>query len=267
MNQREREDDQEQGYADAGCVTDVNQFNTLVVNVCHDGFGAVQGPPRGVITHTWSNTWNDPMMVMISTNVQVGRSRSMVTCRALSAVRSIDLRGLVECIKDALQARQQNEMRDMVTLEGKPRVVARPHSDWQLFEARREIYGGIFDWHTIEGPALRIHRGRYYCFYSGGAWHSSTYGVSYVVAEHPLGPYRRPVNEAPLLKSIPGKIIGPGHNSFVVGPDGCEFIVYHAWPPDMSARLMRIDRLSWHGAEPVLHGPTITPQSINWATT
>lgn len=78
-------------------------------------------------------------------------------CRALPAVRSIDLRGLVECIRDALQARQQNEMRDMVTLEGKPRVVARPHSDWQLFEARREIYGGIFDWHTIEGPALRIH--------------------------------------------------------------------------------------------------------------
>lgn len=155
-----------------------------------------------------------------------------------------------------------DRMHDMVTLERKPWVVTRPHSDWQLFEARREIYGGIFDWHTIEGPALRIHRGRYYCFYSGGAWHSSTYGVSYVVAEHPLGPYCRPSNETPLLKSIPGRMIGPGHNSFVIGPDGSEYIVYHAWPPDMSARLMRIGRLVWRGEGPAIEGPTWAAQSM-----
>jgi len=32
------------------------------------------------------------------------------------------------------------------------------------------MYGGVYDWHTVEGPALRVHQGRYYCFYSGGAW-------------------------------------------------------------------------------------------------
>lgn len=104
--------------------------------------------------------------------------------------------------------------------------------------------------------------GRYYCFYSGGAWHSNNYGVGYVMAEHPLEPYMRPASAGPLLRSVPGQVISPGHNSFVVGPDGKEYIVYHAWPPDMSARLMRIDRLSWDGAEPVLHGPTTTPQVI-----
>ncbi len=157
-----------------------------------------------------------------------------------------------------------DQMRDMVTLEGKPRVVVRPHSDWQLFEARREIYGGVFDWHTIEGPALRTQNGRYFCFYSGGAWHSNTYRVSYVIAEHPLGPYCRPAHEAQLLKSVPGKVIGPGHNSFVMGPDGFEYIVYHAWPPDMSARLMRIERLLWRDGNPVIEGPTLTPQIIKW---
>ncbi len=152
---------------------------------------------------------------------------------------------------------------DMMTLAGDPQVVVRPHSDWQLFEAQRPLYGGIYDWHTIEGPAVRVHNNRYYCFYSGGAWQKSNYGVSYVVAEHPLGPYHRPPLDGPLLKSVPGHVIGPGHNSFAVGPDGKqEFIIYHAWPPDMSARLMCIDRLTWNGDTPVIHGPTWTPQVI-----
>lgn len=156
-----------------------------------------------------------------------------------------------------------DRMLDMMTLAGKPRVVVRPHSDWQLFEAQRAIYGGVFDWHTIEGPSLRVHDGRYYCFYSGGAWSSDTYGISYVVADHPLGPFRRPAIEAPILKSVPEKVIGPGHNSFVRGPDDREeYIVYHAWLPDMSARLMRIDRLIWRNGEPVINGPTWTPQII-----
>ena len=51
--------------------------------------------------------------------------------------------------------------------------------------------------------------------------------------------------------------------AFVLGPDGRqEFIVYHAWPPDMSARLMRIDRLVWHDGQPVIEGPTWTPQTM-----
>lgn len=153
---------------------------------------------------------------------------------------------------------------DMTTLAGNPQVVVRPHSDWQLFEAQRPLYGGIYDWHTIEGPAVRVHADRYYCFYSGGAWQKPNYGVSYVVAEHPLGPYHRPTHDGPVLESVPGHVIGPGHNSFALGPDGKqEFIVYHAWPPDMSARQMRIDLLTWNGDIPVIHGPTWTQQVVS----
>lgn len=153
---------------------------------------------------------------------------------------------------------------DMFTVAGEPRVVVRPDTDWQLFQMQRPIYDGIYDWYTVEGPALRVHDGRYYCFYSGGAWEQANYGVSYVVADHPLGPYRRPNHlEGPLLKSVPDRVIGPGHNSFTNSPDGSQdYIVYHGWDPAMSARLMRIDRLEWQGAIPVIPGPTSTPQPV-----
>ena len=108
-----------------------------------------------------------------------------------------------------------DRMLDMFTLAGNPRVVIRPHADWQHFKAGRSMYGAVYDWHTVEGPAMRVHNRSYYCFYSGGAWEHDNYGVSYVIADHPLGPYRLPNGKEPvLLRSVPGQLIGPGHNSF-----------------------------------------------------
>lgn len=154
---------------------------------------------------------------------------------------------------------------DMETLAGAPQIVVRPHADWHLFQSERSMYGAVYDWHTIEGAAVRRHNGRYYCFYSGGAWERENYGVAYVVADHPLGPYHRPPEAAnALLKSVPGQVIGPGHNSFTEAPDGQEIVVYHGWDVERTARLMRIDRLTWDGDRPVLHAPTFTPQPIPW---
>jgi GH43 family beta-xylosidase len=150
---------------------------------------------------------------------------------------------------------------DMLTLAGDPRVVVRPHADWQIFKRTRSMYGQVFDWHTIEGAAVLLHNGRYYCFYSGGAWEHDNYGVSYVVADHPLGPYRRPDDQAGAwMQSVPGHVIGPGHNSFIETPDGQQWIVYHAWDAALTARRMCIDRFEWQGDQPVVHGPTWTPQ-------
>lgn len=153
---------------------------------------------------------------------------------------------------------------DMVTLERKPQVVVRPHADWQLYQAQRSIYGGTFNWHTIEGPAVLLHNNQYFCFYSGGAWQQENYGVSYVVASHPLGPYHRPQGlDLPILRSSPGNVTGPGHNSFTRSPDGRqEYIVYHAWNKAMTARLMCLDRLEWQADRPVILGPTWTPQPV-----
>jgi GH43 family beta-xylosidase len=151
---------------------------------------------------------------------------------------------------------------DMTTLAGDARVVVRPHLDWHLFRKERQMYGAVYDWYTVEGASVLKHNGLYYCFYSGGAWEYENYGVSYVVAEHPLGPYRRP-EEAfhAILKSVPERMIGPGHNSFTVSPNGEEqFIVYHAWDTGMTGRRMCIDRFHWNEGIPTVEGPTWTPQ-------
>jgi len=155
---------------------------------------------------------------------------------------------------------------DMETLAGAPQVVVRPHADWHLFQSERSMYGAVYDWHTIEGAAVRRHNGRYYCFYSGGAWHSTDYGVSYGVAEHLLGPYRDEWSaQGPaVLRTIPDQVLGPGHNSIITGPDDqTQFLVYHAWDQQRTARRMCIDPLTWTAAGPRCAGPTTTPQTLD----
>ena len=61
------------------------------------------------------------------------------------------------------------------------------------------------EWHTIEGPFVRPHDGRYYCFYSGSNYQTANYGVDYVVAGSVMGPYLRAGSEARVLKGIPGE--------------------------------------------------------------
>ena len=135
----------------------------------------------------------------------------------------------------------------MDKVAGKPRVVLRARNDWQRFMAERPMYGGVYDWHTLEGPCVVKHDGRYYCFYSGGRWETDTYGVDYAVADHVLGPYSDAGNEAGprVLKTVPGKVLGPGHNSLVTGPDGEDYLAYHAWDAAMTGRRLCIDRLEW----------------------
>ncbi len=146
----------------------------------------------------------------------------------------------------------------MTTLAGEPREVLSASADWQIFRRQRPMYGQVHDWHTLEGPFVVRHDGRYVLFYSGGNWEEPTYGVSYAVADSPLGPWTEPSDE-PLLRTVPGHVIGPGHNSVVVGPDGQDVMVYHAWDPAGTARRMCVDPLRWTPSGPVVDGPTWEP--------
>lgn len=155
---------------------------------------------------------------------------------------------------------------DMLSAAGPPTTVLRASADWQIYEHNRHIYGQDWTaWHTIEGPFVIAHEDRYYCFYSGGAWHTPHYGVSYGVADHVLGPYRDEWSaEGPtVLRGIPGKVLGPGHNAIVRGPDDeTDFIVYHAWDVNETARRMCIDPLVWTADGPRCFGPTTEPQTV-----
>jgi beta-xylosidase len=154
---------------------------------------------------------------------------------------------------------------EMTRLAGEPKTVLRARSDWQRFQSDRPMYGKVFDWHTLEGPCVRKHGGLYYCFYSGGCYQGEGYGVDYGTASRVLGPYSDTGNEkgARVLRTVPGEVIGPGHHSIVLGPDDrTEFIVYHAWDPQMSARRMHIDRLEWTSLGPRCVGPTWSEQNF-----
>jgi beta-xylosidase len=136
----------------------------------------------------------------------------------------------------------------MTQLEGRPRTLLRASDDWQLFRREREMYGAVYDWHTLEGPFVVRRGGRYVLFYSGGSWEERTYGVSYAVAEHPLGPFVEPEPGPAVLRG------GVGHNSVVVGRDGVDRIAFHRWDAAGERRQMWVERLSWDGFRPRVAG-------------
>ena len=146
-------------------------------------------------------------------------------------------------------------------LAGRPRAALLPTADWQIFRRGRPIYGATYDWHTLEGPFVRRRHGRYWMLFSGGAWTNASYGVSYAVADDPMGPFVEPDPGPALLRTVPG-LVGPGHCSVVEGPDGGDWLVYHAWDEAMTARQMCIERLDWTPDGPRVAGPTAGPQPV-----
>ncbi len=149
-------------------------------------------------------------------------------------------------------------------LAGDRRTVVRPFADWNLYAAQRHWYGRTWDWYTIEGPFVVKRDGRYYCFFSGGAWREPNYGVGYAVADAPLGPWEVVGAEGPtILKTIPDAVLGQGRASIVASPSGTDdYIVYHAWDTTRTARRLCIDRLRWGPEGPLQSGPTFSPQPV-----
>lgn len=152
---------------------------------------------------------------------------------------------------------------DMVTVAGPVTTVLRPSGDWQIYERDRTLYGRHWDaWHTVEGAFVVVHEGRYFLLYSGGAWQTPGYGVGYAAADSVLGPYQEPEPGPAVLRGVPGHVLGPGHNSVVLGPDDrTEFVVYHAWDTARTARRMCLDLLAWTSEGPRCT-PTWTVQTI-----
>lgn len=156
-------------------------------------------------------------------------------------------------------------LESMTKLSPTGRTVARARYDWQRFAANRMMYGRRYDWHTLEGPCVLKHQSRYYCLYSGGCWETETYGVDYIVADSAMGPYsdEGSPQQPRVLRTVPERVIGPGHCSVVRGPDhDTRFIVYHAWDSARSARRMCIDPLEFTPQGPRCRGPTWDQQAL-----
>jgi GH43 family beta-xylosidase len=158
-----------------------------------------------------------------------------------------------------------DRMLDWYTLAGNPRPVTRAKYDWQVYDPHRIKKGGV-RWHTVEGPFVLKHKGIYYEMFSGGNWQNITYGVSYATTDDLQRPDEwKQASDGesvlPILRTIPGKVIGPGHNSVIRGPDNQQlFCIYHRWTEDNGARVLAIDRQEWAGDRLIILGPSTTAQ-------
>ncbi|WP_210116356.1 glycoside hydrolase family 43 protein [Hymenobacter fodinae] len=158
---------------------------------------------------------------------------------------------------------------NMTSLAGESRTVMRARHDWTVFEKNRTmpLYNNqtFKEWHTLEGPFVRKHNGKYYCFYSGANFLTPRYGVDYCVANSILGPYSDAgAEKGPrVLHAVDGHVRGPGHHSHVLSSDGkTEYLVYHAWDKSMKERQLCIDKLAWTAQGPRCQGPSYTPQPL-----
>lgn len=164
----------------------------------------------------------------------------------------------------------RDRMLDALTLAGAPVPVTRARYDWQVYDPARREKGGV-RWHTVEGPTVLKHKGRYYEMFSGGNWQNTTYGVSFASAARIDQPeeweqHCDGVRVLPILRTLPGKVTGPGHNSVVRGPDNRQlFCIYHRWAEE--GRVLAIDRLDWAGQRMLVLGPSTTPQPAPIAPT
>lgn len=152
-----------------------------------------------------------------------------------------------------------DRMIDWFTLEGNPRPVTRAKYDWQVYDPNRIEKGGV-RWHTVEGPFILKRKGLYFEMFSGGNWQNTTYGVSFAVSDRVLRDdewtqFSDGEKVLPILRTIPERIIGPGHNSVVRGPNNRElYCVYHRWTDH--GRVLAIDRMDFAGPRLFIHGPT-----------
>ncbi len=158
---------------------------------------------------------------------------------------------------------------DFDTLARRPQPVTRACYDWHVYDPQRAEKGGVC-WHTLEGPFVLTHKGRYYQMFSGGNWQNESYGVGYATTEKldTAEEWAQACDgEAvrPILRTIPGKVIGPGHNSVVRGPDNRQlYCVYHRWrdvtEQEGEGRVLAIDPLDWAGERMMVLGPSVEPQ-------
>jgi beta-xylosidase len=123
---------------------------------------------------------------------------------------------------------------------------------------------------TAEGPEpFLASDGHVYLLYSGANTWDGTYavGVARSVTENPLDGLDKKLPDARILRSG-GRALGPGHSSHpVIGPNGDEYLLYHAQidvTGHSRARKLMLDRFDWPGAWPRVHDgrPSLSPQLL-----
>jgi GH43 family beta-xylosidase len=130
---------------------------------------------------------------------------------------------------------------------GEHRIIVKPTERWE----------GNADgtWYWNEG-AFVVRRGKKLLqTYSGGWFADGTYAIGTATADFPSGQWsKNPGN--PLLVSS-DRVVGPGHNCIVTGPDGfTSFLVYHAHMDGEQDRSAYMAEFHWVGDGFAVTGPS-----------
>jgi arabinan endo-1,5-alpha-L-arabinosidase len=105
---------------------------------------------------------------------------------------------------------------------------------------------------TVEGPAPLYHDGWFYLLYSGASTWDGSYAVGAAVARDPLSVFTR-IGDSPILRSGYGWQAPGGASHPVTGPDGQQYLFYHATRgADTSRasenRFLMVGHFRWTGA-------------------
>jgi hypothetical protein len=107
---------------------------------------------------------------------------------------------------------------------------------------------------VIEAPDLFLSAGRYFLFYSGNNWNSSSYAVGVATCTGPLGPCTE-LTSKPILSSE-RYIAGPGGESVFTDSSGAPWIAFASWVPGAvgypNSRTLHLRKLNLTGAIPVV---------------
>lgn len=126
------------------------------------------------------------------------------------------------------------------------------------------------DWPVTEAPSV-IKRGEfYYLFYTANHFKNPDYAVGYAISQNPLGPFKKS-QENPVISSTE-KLKGTGTTSIVTAPNNESYIFYHTHrnQAEIFPRKTVMDRLEFldqsKGKPDVVkvHGPTSSPQDVDW---
>ncbi|HEY6746280.1 MAG TPA: family 43 glycosylhydrolase [Mycobacteriales bacterium] len=168
---------------------------------------------------------------------------------------------------------------DLRGLTSPPRPVARPRSEWQLYDGARSMpwkdipgvswaAGETVRWYTMEGPAAVLSPGgRRTLLYSGGNF-AGFYGVGVLQADR-SGRWvdLSPTPQDCLLAPMPERgVYGPGHCSVLAtdaAPDR-QVLCFHFRTAPGAPRQFGILPLSWAGDRPycAVPGATADPATV-----
>lgn len=104
--------------------------------------------------------------------------------------------------------------------------------------------------HLVEAPTLLERDGTLVLLYSANDYGGESYAVGYATAPAIEGPWTK--GEEPLLttEATGGRLVGPGGQDVVTGPDGQDRLLVHAWQGAGAYRAMHVLPLEWDGATP-----------------